>query len=159
MKEEYKQSFLRKYGELYTDNKVFVIHVRLGDYENNKLEGVSISLPAEYYYHILAKYDMTKYKVLVISNRVEKAKKMFDDYPDFLVFQDDMIIDFQKIMNADVAIIANSTFSWWAAYLNSKQDKKIYAPKNWLGYNRNKEYPVGIMTDEFYWVDHKDQSF
>jgi hypothetical protein len=30
-------------------------------------------------------------------------------------------------------IIANSTFSWWAAWINTNESKKIICPKKWFG--------------------------
>ena len=43
------------------------------------------------------------------------------------------IIDFAMISQCDHHILANSSFSWWSAWLNKKASKRVIATSNWFG--------------------------
>ena len=65
---------------------------------------------------------------VVLSDDIEWCRQWFDlecvEFADFDHFTSMCII-----RGCDVNVIANSTFGWWGAYLNSHAD--VYAPSRW----------------------------
>lgn len=152
IKRKYRVAFEEKYGSLYAKNKVIAMHVRRTDYlthgKGKRLGADDVSLPKEYYIRAIQSIGgCNQYKIIVVGDDIVWAKQNFSDMPNVLFLHNDMIIDFQLLLNADVLICSNGTFAWWAAYLNQKEHKRIIAPKYFLGYHVREEFPVGIYND------------
>ena len=156
IKKSYQKVFQEKYGYLFSQNKILVISMRLGqDYKNfilPDLNNAKVFLPNEWYTTLLSKIEKEYDSVLIISDEIEDAKLILGEKFSYIFIDDSPEIQFQMMMNANGCIIGNSSYSWWGGFLNEKKGKKIYAPKYWAGYNAKQEYPVGIMTQEFIWV-------
>lgn len=151
LKESYTQKFEEQFGEVFEKNKVVVVHIRRTDYLNYGKR--DISLPMEYFKTRLESIEkLDEYQVYFVSDDIEHVKSYFGEKINFNYSSNSEIIDFQIIKNADIAIISNSSFAWWACYLSEKNNI-VYAPKNWLGFRIGKEHPKGIMTKKFIWCD------
>jgi hypothetical protein len=125
------------------------IHVRRGDYLNDHWQKQLGIIKDNSYYIQAAAYIESK-----ISN------------PNYFIFSDDMnwvkknislqnctYVDFNHgkksyadmylMANCKYNIIANSTFSWWAAWLNKFEDKIVLMPEKWMNTKNCEElYPA-----------------
>ena len=84
----------------------------------------------------------------VFSDDVEWTKKYFKGCQFVIVDfnrENQSYIDMQLMSLCKHNIIANSSFSWWAAWLNQFRDKIVIAPKFWT---INKNIP-DIVCDEW----------
>lgn len=158
IKKKYTRQFNQKYQSLFQKNKTLVVHIRQGDYSSmgsEDLGGTDLRLPLSYYHHALSQLiDLHSYKIIFISDDIDYCREHFREYKNALFETNSEIVDLQLIINADAAIISNSTFGWWGAFLNHKNHKQIFAPKYWLGFKVKKEYPAGITSvKDWRWLE------
>jgi hypothetical protein len=77
-------------------------------------------------YYLEAIKQFPKKKVVVVTDNIEKAKQQLDIPATYI--SNPPIIDFYLLTKAKYLVMANSTFSWWGAWLSQA---KVVAPKNW----------------------------
>lgn len=163
IKKEYTRKFQEEYGKTFSSNKTIAVHIRRGDYTNlndwwaENFGSNDLTLSLSYYFNCL---DMIKdhrdCKIYFISDDIEFARSAFGHIENAEFAGESLVIDFQIMLNADICVIANSSFAWWAAFLNKKKDKKVFCPEYWLGFKVKKEYPdfiippgwIKVTTDE-----------
>lgn len=80
-------------------------------------------------------------KYLVFSDQIGWAKEELQDLSGDIIFMENAPyeVDFYLMSLCKHNIICNSTFSWWAAYLNKNPEKIVVAPAQWFTpeYNHN----------------------
>lgn len=115
------------------------IHIRRGDYYSNptayKIYGNICE--KEYYSKAinLIKSKVENPQFYIFSDDIEWAKNNLDlDNSNYIDWNkaDNSYIDMQLMSNCKHNIIANSTFSWWGAWLNNNENKIVIAPNKWF---------------------------
>ena len=125
---EYADELQQRFGEEINFLPYISIHVRRGDYVNN-LFYIDLS-KTDYYKRAVDIFPDKKF--MVFSDDSVYAREIFPDEIRFLVMgRQDEVEDFNQMASCESNIIANSSFSWWAAYLNPNPNKIVVAPKAW----------------------------
>ena len=138
--------------EQFEGQEVAFLHVRRGDPNLTDKRGFKwayVNLqdqhpvqPLEYYEEAL-KHFPEDMPIIVFSDAIDWCKEQDFFKPDRFMFSEPEdkyddgalvpYVDLCLMSLCDHAIIANSSMSWWGAWLQSNPNKKVIAPKMWFG--------------------------
>ena len=115
------------------------VHIRLGDYLNSENHYFGILAPTYYVNSLMALGVCPGTTVWVFTDSLELAKSeyskalesQFNLFWASETFELTTIEEFKLLASSRKIVIANSTFSWWAAFL-AREDCKTVCPSKWF---------------------------
>jgi hypothetical protein len=119
-----------KYGDIINQDTCS-IHIRRGDYLG--LPNYHPTQSIEYYKESIQIIGEEKH-FLVFSDDIEWCKENFGFLINKTFISDNK--DYEDLYLMSMCknnIIANSTFSWWGAWLNNNENKQVIIPSKWFG--------------------------
>lgn len=130
----------RSIADEISNSKAISLHVRRGDYVNNlKTNEVHGTCSLEYYSEatdVIAKQIPNPHFFIFSDDPVWVQKNLKIDYATTYVTNNDADKNYEDLRLMSLCrhhIIANSSFSWWGAWLNKSLEKIVVAPKKWFG--------------------------
>jgi hypothetical protein len=124
------QSFIRQFENLTPVS----IHIRRTDYLH--LSHIHLNLNMKYYSDAISHFSTENNIFILFSDDVA----FIQNEPTFKNLPHKIIVDnpddeycFLLMSACAHNIIANSSYSWWASYINSNPDKLVIAPGQWFG--------------------------
>lgn len=139
------ESFYEKHQNLLNqmqNSDSVAIHVRRDDYINIKVNASLFEVCDVDYYNeavnTISK-NLNNPQFFIFSQDEEWVEDNFAGDNFQYIKGNSTIDDLLLMSHCKHNIIANSTFSWWSAWLNNNSDKNIIAPKKWYKGKRNIE--------------------
>jgi hypothetical protein len=115
----FNESILTKYPDI--SSKIF-IHIRGGDFKNNHYHDI-----CKKSYYIQAINFFSNKEFVIFTNDIPYAKEMFPNIP---IIEESEIDSLYLMSKCGGCICANSSFSWWGAYLNL--ERQVVIPSRWI---------------------------
>lgn len=147
-------SFSKKakaYKNEMEQNMSVSLHVRRGDYLNEKFAPIYGGICTDAYYEGAKAYIKEKYPDCVFylftndaqwGRAQEKEDVVFVDCTD----AENAYVDMALMGCCKHNITANSSFSWWGAWLNINPDKTVIMPEKWLNTSAGQDIYWGLGT-------------
>lgn len=153
-----ENSRVNYFSKLADVEKPLIVHIRLGDYKNENSFGVP---SPEYYASAIQRlFHSDKYgKIWIFSDEPDLASEMFRSaIPNevrWIHNEGESAAQTLEIMRHGKGyVIANSTFSWWAAFLSYTADPEVIAPDPWF---RHLDNPKDLLPPNWHvvpgWLD------
>lgn len=138
LKDEYITEDMRRTAEELRSCNSVAVHVRRTDYAV-----FNWILPADYYDRAFARAKelIPDARFYIFSDDPEWCRDNLHVEPKTYIHNDELA-DFWLMSMAKHNIIANSTYSFWAAYLNDNAEKIVIYPRNW---NIDIQHPVDCL--------------
>ena len=130
------------------------LHIRRGDYVNAKNISTHGISGLDYYKNAI-KYLEKKFGILtyfIFSDDIEWCKNNLNVDNAVFVNSEEKRIAHEDIYLMSLCnhnIIANSSFSWWGAWLNINDDKIVIAPKDWFSDRELKKQAAEIVPEDW----------
>ena len=120
------------------------VHIRRGDYVNNSIYMNVCDLS---YYTTAINYIKTRYNnphFYIFSNDIKWCKENLVENAEFIDwnYNRNSFYDMLLMRHCKHHIIANSSFSWWGAWLGADEDGLTIAPRKWFNLKTNKTFDV-----------------
>jgi hypothetical protein len=130
--------------------RMAAVHVRRGDYLEHR-SGVGAAdggwaLPLSYYHDALARLPEGD-GLAIFSDDPGWAAEQFGRWRPWVSRAHSAAVDMMAMALCRSIVIANSSFSWWAAWLNADPVKTVFAPEFHLGFRVGRWIPSGIAVD------------
>lgn len=154
-REPIENDYLLNIKQRIENSESVSLHFRRGDYVDNPKANKHHGVCSMSYYqnavNIIA--DKTNNPFLFIfSDDIQWVKTNFQSNCPMLFIEqsnEELHSDFRLMSLCKHNIIANSSYSWWAAWLNENENKTVIAPRKWYQDQRSQERAATMIPKEW----------
>ena len=146
-------TFRQTYRDPYEEVKdmfedPIALHIRRGDFIKNYKNHHNLEL--SWYENALKQFDKDR-QVIIFSDDTDwcKEQELFAN-DRFLVCEiGDPYSELYIMTQCTDYIIANSSYSWWGAWLSANENKKVIAPSKWFGVNNQDKNTKDLFPEDW----------
>ena len=144
-KKEAKEAY-EEVKELFDDP--VAIHIRRGDFLRNSVHHHNLSM--QYYETALCAFGKER-QIIIFSDDTDwcKQQPLFEGDRFLVCEAGGPYPDLYLMSKCSDFIIANSTFSWWGAWLSHNEDKLVIYPDRWFGPNNIDKSTADLFPPEW----------